>query len=39
MIDNAKVVADVRAEVSTIKDYIESLRGGYTMEVVRGGGR
>lgn len=36
MVDNSNVVTDVRAEVASIKDYIQSLRGGYTMEVVRG---
>ena len=34
-LEHGNVIADVRAEVSSVKDYIKSMKGGYTMEVIR----
>jgi len=35
-VDPTIVTASVKAEVASIKDYIQSLKGGYVMEIVRG---
>ena len=35
-VDPTIVTASVKAEVASVKDYIQSLRGGYVMEIVRG---